>query len=181
MSPTLAPAVAPKLGPTPILIPVVQTYVLGDFMRAFGIDEETIQTCQYGYANGDFEGVIIRGCTSTGHVMERTQLMFHEVLRDATITLDTSSSVSITEQVSRRLAQSIVTSATTMRRQGLTIQFGYLFSSKGHAAYANTMARYNLVPMTGTAPPGMALRDVYSLTHKPTGASVTHSSARRIG
>jgi hypothetical protein len=181
MSLKLAPAIAPKLGPTPILIPVVQTYMLGDFMRAFGIDEHTIQDCQRGYANGDFEGVVIRGCTSTGHAMERTRLMFREVLRDASINLDTSSSVSITEQLSRRLAQSIVTSATTMRRQGLTVQYGYLFSPKGNANYADTMARYNLVPMSETPPPGMMLRDVYSLTHKPTGACVTHSSARRIG
>jgi hypothetical protein len=181
MSPKLAPAIAPKLGPTPMLIPVVQTYVLGDHMRAFGIDEHTIQECQRGYANGDFEGVVIRGCTSAGHVMERSRLLFQEVLRDATINLDTSSSVSITEQLSRRLAQSIVTSATTMRRQGLTIRYGYLFSAKGNADYANTMARYNLVPMDDAPPPGMALRDIYSVTHKPTGACVTHSSARRIG
>jgi hypothetical protein len=181
MTLTLNPGIAPKLGPTPVLVPVVQTYVLGDFMRAFGIDEHIIQNAQRGYANGDFDGVVIRGCNYLGQVVEKTNLMFKDVLRTASINLDTSSSVSITEQLSRRFAQTIVTSATTMRRQGLTVGYGYLFTAKALANSSATMAQYDLSPFSETPPPGMALRDVYSISHRPTGATVTHSSARRIG
>jgi hypothetical protein len=181
MTPALAPAVTPKLGPTPILIPVVQTYVMGDFMRAFGIQEDIIQQAQQGYANGDFEGVTVRGHAFDGSLVERTQLIFRDVLRDASLTLNTASPVSITEQLSRRLAQSIMTSATTMKRRGLIIRYGYVFTAKGNANHANTLSRYGLVAVTETPPPGMAMRDTYAITHKPTGACVTHSSARRIG
>ncbi len=181
MSVTLAPAVTPKLGPTPLLVPVVQTYMLGDFMRAFGIDEHVIQLCQQGYTNGDFRGVEITGLCN-GLPAERTTLLFKDVMRDASITLDTSSNVSITEQLSRRFAQSILTSVTTMRRQGLQITYSYLFSAKGNANRYDTLARYGLIPGTpADLPPGMAFRDIYSAHHKPTGAVLTHASLRRIG
>lgn len=181
MTLTFAPAVTPKLGPTPMLIPVVQTYMLGDFMRAFGIDEHVIQLCQQGFANGDFRGVEITG-RRNDLPAERTTLIFNDVMRNASLTLDTSSNVSITEQLSRRFAQSILTSVSTMRRQGLHITYTYLFSAKGNASFHDTLARYGLsAGVREELPPGMALRDVYSVHHKPTGAVLTHASLRRIG
>lgn len=179
---TLAPAVAPKpipkLGPTPIQLPVVQTYVLGDFMRAFGIDESVIRLAQQGFSAGDFSGVTISGVNAAGVTIERTTLNFHDVMRDATIMLDTASQTSITEQLSRRLAGSISYSANTMRRKGLAIRYSYDFSRQGNANFAATLQRYGLVSAPpDTYPPGTAMRQVYSVSHKPTGAHITHSSA----
>jgi len=182
MTVSLTPAVAPKLGPTPMLVPVVQAYMLGDFMRAFGVDEYTIQCAQQGYSAGDFDGIVIKGRDASGATVESSTLMFKSVAREASLMVDTASNVSITEQLSRRVAASILYSATAMRRLGLRVGYSYLFSAKGMANYADTMSRYGLVSGPPDYPPaGSALRQVYSVTHRPTGAHVTHASARRIG
>lgn len=177
---SVAPKPTPKLGPTPIQVPMLQAYMLGDFMRAFGIDEQTIQLAQQGFSAGDFSGLVVRGMNTAGVIVESTTINFAQVSRDATLMVDTASPVSITGQLSRRLERAIVYSAETMRRKGLRVGYVYLFSAKAIADYHGTLQRYSLVANSpDTFPPGMAMRQIYSVTHRPTGATVTHAAAWR--
>ena len=176
----LATQVVPKLGPTPVVLPKVQAYILGDFMRAFGLDEHAIQLSQQGFLAGDIAGITINGIDRTG-IVEQTTLHFRDIVnKDATLDLNLGSATSVTEQLSRRLAQSIVYSVNTMRRRGLAIEYWYNFTAKGASDLHGTRLKYGLVAATLRPAPGMALQEVYSLHHKPTGAHVTHSSARPI-
>lgn len=169
-----------KLGPTPVVIPKVQAYMLGDFMRAFGIEENVIQIAQQGFMAGDIAGVTINGVDRTG-IVEQTTLMFRDIANpDATLNLDLGSTSSVTEQLSRRLTQSILYSVNTLKRRGLAVEYTYLFSAKGSANYHTTMSRYGLVTSTLKPAPGTQMRQVYSLHHKPTGAQLTHAAARAI-
>lgn len=176
----LATQVVPKLGPTPVVLPKVQAYVLGDFMRAFGIDEYVIQIAQQGFQAGDIAGITVNGCDRTG-IVEQTTLDFRDIAnREATLNLDLGGATSVTEQLSRRLAQSIVYSVNTMRRRGLAIEYWYNFTPKGSANADVTRSKYGLVPTSLRPAPGMALQQVYALHHKPTGAHLSHSSARPL-
>ncbi len=182
MSISIAPKPAPQLGPTPIQIPVLQAYVLGDFMRAFGIDEQTIQFVQQGFAAGDFNGLIIRGLNTSGMIVERTTLHFYEIVREATLMVDTGSEVSITEQLSRNLANSILYSAATMRRKGLHVRYSYVLTAKASANTEATFQRYGLTfDVPDTVTPGSSMRQVYAISHRPTGATISHDTAWRTG
>ncbi|KUO58133.1 MAG: hypothetical protein APF80_11910 [Alphaproteobacteria bacterium BRH_c36] len=181
MKPTLTPKHIPKLGPTPLPIPQIQTYLVGDFMRAFGIEENIIQIAQAGYQNRDFIGITVAGLDSANVPRDETSLVFDDIVRDGTLMIDTASKVSVTEQLSKRLAAAMSHSATALRRRGLSVHYSYILSAKGHADYQGVLSRYGLTPgAPNQLPPGTAMRTIYEVTHSPTGSRLTHKSLRKV-
>lgn len=155
--------------------------VLGDVLNAFGAHADDIRIAQEGFANGDFNAVTIRGLDHNGYVADEARLLFDEIKRQANITVNLSGGRSMTEAISRQLAQAVMYSVNTMKRKGLSIRFVYWF--KPHVNTVQTQARYNLSDAPAAAyAPGHGPRRMFEVTPGlDNGIHYAHYTARRIG
>jgi len=174
LTPTTTPKVTPRLAPTPMQIPVVRTYMVGDFMRAFGFPEEVIRTIQDGVASGYIQAVVVKGKDYRGEVTAATTFSLSELTNPGTVMVDTSSATSVTEQMSRRFAQSILFCVDQMKRRGLAVKYGYQLSPLGQANKGEAYSTLDLHDSDDRYANG--IRQVFRITHAPTGSTLTHQS-----
>lgn len=173
------PKVVTSLQPMPVL--TFRTGVLAETLNVFGMDANNIRIAQEGYADGLIYAVSIKGIGADGYIADEAMLVFDRIVGSPTITADTyGGKRSLTEAISRVLAQRIVYSANLMRRKGLRLHFYFHFTA--HADNAATCARFGLT--SGNShfyAPGMAPRQLFKVTPAADrGTHFAHYQATRV-
>lgn len=174
------PKVVTTLQPIPIV--TFRATVLGETLNAFGMDANNIRIAQEGYADGLIYAVTMKGIGHDGYIADEAVLVFAQIVKDANITVDTyGGKRSMTEAISRVLAQHIVYSASLMKRKGLRVEFFYWFTN--HANQDATRARFNLHTGTNYSyAPGCAPRQLFKVTPGgDKGTTFSHYQSCRIG